>query len=252
MPSRIAGFRKRLTDHDPLIGTWVKTPSPIIAEVLGLSGLDVTCIDTEHAPFGRLELDQSIAAFRAADMPNLVRTADDSAREIRNALDCGATGIVVPHVTTAEQARAIVKASHFGDQGRGYAGSHRAAGYTTNAMADNLADNRDQTTVIVQIEDIAALDNVADIAAVDGVDCLFIGRIDLAVAMQKTIFDSEVLDAVKSICDEARNASTAVGMFAPNTEELPAWLEAGASLFLLSSDQSLLLTGANTLAQSMP
>jgi 2-keto-3-deoxy-L-rhamnonate aldolase RhmA len=119
-------------------------------------------------------------------------------------------------------------------------------------MADNLADNRDQTTVIVQIEDIAALDNVADIAAVDGVDCLFIGRVDLAVAMQKSIFDSEVMDAVKSICDEARTASTAVGMFAPNTEELPAWLEAGASLFLLSSDQSLLLTGANTLAQSMP
>ena len=252
MPSRIAGFRKRLTDHDPLIGTWVKTPSPIVAEVLGLSGLDVTCIDTEHAPFGRLELDQSIAAFRAADMPNLVRTADDSPTEIRNALDSGATGIVVPHVTTAEQARAIVKASHFGDQGRGYAGSHRAAGYTTKAMADNLADNRDQTTVIVQIEDIAALDNVAEIAAVDGVDCLFIGRVDLAVAMQKTIFDSEVIDAVKTVCDVAKSSSTAVGMFIPNTEELPAWLEAGASLFLLSSDQSMLLAGANALAQSMP
>jgi len=252
MPSRITGFRKRLTDRDPLIGTWVKTPSPIIAEVLGLSELDAICIDTEHAPFGRLELDQSIATFRAADMPNLVRTADDSAREIRNALDCGATGIVVPHVTTAEQARAIVQASHFGDQGRGYAGSHRAAGYTTKAMADNLADNRDQTTVIVQIEDIAALDNVADIAAVDGVDCLFIGRVDLAVAMQKTIFDSEVIDAVKMICDVAKSNSTAVGMFIPNTGELPEWLEAGASLFLFSSDQSLLLAGANTLAQSMP
>ncbi|MDH5619950.1 MAG: aldolase/citrate lyase family protein [Gammaproteobacteria bacterium] len=252
MPSRIAGFRKRLTGRDPLIGTWAKTPSPIIAEVLGLSRLDVVCIDTEHAPFGRLELDQSIAAFRAADMPNLVRTADDSAREIRNALDCGATGIVVPHVTTAEQARAIVKASHFGDQGRGYAGSHRAAGYTTKAMADNLAANRDQTTVIVQIEDIAALDNVAEIAAVDGVDCLFIGRIDLAVAMQKSASDPAVLDAVRRICDDCEAAGTAIGMFTPDVAELPDWQKAGASLFLLSSDQSLLLAGANALAKSIP
>ena len=252
MPSRIAGFRKRLTDREPLIGTFVKTPSPIIAEVFGLTSLDAVCVDTEHAPFGRLELDQSIAAFRAADMPNLVRTADDSAKEIRNALDSGATGIVVPHVTTAEQALAIVKASHSGDQGRGYAGSPRAAGYTTKAMADHLADSGEQTTVILQIEDIAALDNVAEIAAVDGVDCLFIGRVDLAVAMQKSVFDTEVMEAVKAICDTARSSSTTIGMFTPSVEELPAWQQAGASLFLLGSDQSMLLAGANSLAQSIP
>ncbi len=252
MPSRIASFRKRLTDREPLVGTFVKTPSPIIAEVLGLTSLDAACIDTEHAPFGRLELDQSIAAFRAADMPSLVRTADDSAREIRNALDSGATGIVIPHVTTAEQARAIVKASHFGDQGRGYAGSTRAAGYTKKAMADHLADSRERTTVILQIEDIAALDNVAEIAAVDGVDCLFVGRVDLAVAMRKSVFDSDVMEAVKAICVAARSASVAVGMFTPSVEELPVWQKAGASLFLLSSDQSMLLAGADALVQSMP
>ena len=117
-------------------------------------------------------------------------------------------------------------------------------------MADNLADNRDQTTVIVQIEDLAALDNVAEIAAVDGVDCLFIGRIDLAVAMGKGPSDPPVFDAVRKICVDCGDA--AVGMFTPDTAELPDWQEAGASLFLLSSDQSMLLAGANALAQSIP
>ncbi len=245
------GFRKRLLDRETILGTFVKTPSPIVAEVLGLSDLDAFCIDTEHAPFGRLELDQSIAAFRAADKPCLVRTADDSPREIRNALDSGATGIVVPHVTSAQQARAIVRASHFGDQGRGYAGSPRAAGYTTKPMADHIADSRERTTVIVQIEDIAALSNVAEIAAVEGVDCLFIGRVDLAVAMQKGVSDPTVIEAVRKICADCGGAAT-TGMFTPSVSELPDWQAAGASLFLLSSDQSMLLAGANALAQSIP
>jgi 2-keto-3-deoxy-L-rhamnonate aldolase RhmA len=245
-------FRKRLQNRETLIGTFVKTPSSIVAEVLGLSDLDAFCIDTEHAPFGRLELDQSIAAFRAADKPCLVRTADDSPREIRNALDSGATGIVVPHVTSADQARAIVRASHFGDQGRGYAGSPRAAGYTTKPMPKHLADSRERTTIILQIEDIAALDNVPEIAAIDGVDCLFVGRVDLAVAMQKTVSDPAVLDAVRRICSDCEGSSSAVGMFTPSISELPDWQAAGASLFLLSSDQSMMLAGANALSQSIP
>ena len=108
-------FRSRLIAQDLLIGTFIKTPSSIVAEVLGLTDLDVVCVDTEHAPFGRLEADLCIAALRAADMPSLVRVASDSSTEIRSALDSGASGILVPHVTSAEQATAIVSAAHFGD-----------------------------------------------------------------------------------------------------------------------------------------
>lgn len=244
-------FRKRLTNHDLLIGTFMKTPSPIVAEILGLSDLDVHCIDTEHAPFGRLETDLCVGAFRAADRPSLVRVADDSPTEIRCALDSGATGILVPHVTSADQAAAIVRAAHFGDGGRGYAGSPRAAEYTTKSMADHIADSRDRTTVVVQIEDIAALGQVAQIAAVDGVDALFVGRVDLAVAMQKSVSDKQVLATVRDICAAGQSAGTAVGMFTPNLEEIPDWRDAGASLFLLSSDQSMILAGANALAQSI-
>ncbi len=250
MTARIAAFRDRLVGGERLIGTFLKTPSPIAAEVLSRSSLDVFCIDTEHAPFGRLETDYCVGAFMSADRPCLVRVADDSPASIRNALDSGATGLLVPHVSSAEQAAAIVKAAHFGEGGRGYAGSPRAAGYTTKPMQDHLTDSGRQTAVVVQIEDLVALDNVADIAAVDGVDALFVGRIDLAVAMKKSPADPAVIDAVRRICADAQGAGAAIGMFTPDPGEIPEWLEAGASLFLLSSDQSMILSGANELASA--
>ena len=245
------GFRNQLRRGELVVGTFLKTPSPIAAEVLGRSTLDAFCIDVEHAPFGRLELDLCVAAFRAADRPCIVRTANDSSTEIRNALDSGATGVLVPHVTSATQASAIVKSAHFGEGGRGFAGSTRASEFTAKSMPDHLADSGAQTTVIVQIEDLAALPNVTDIASVDGVDAIFVGRIDLAVAMGKSPMDAAVIDAVKRICAEAAAAGTTIGMFTPDLAEIPEWRKAGASLFLLSSDQSMMLAGANELGEAV-
>jgi 2-keto-3-deoxy-L-rhamnonate aldolase RhmA len=242
-------FRNRLRNSELLVGTFVKTPSSIVAEVLARSKLDLHCIDAEHAPFGRLETDHCVAAFRSAGIPVLVRVPSDSPHDIRNALDSGATGILVPHVTGAEQAQAIVKAAHYGDGGRGYAGSTRAAEFSSKSMPNHLADSREQTTVIVQIEDIAALDHVAEIAAVEGVDALFVGRIDLAVAMGKPVLDKAVITAVRTVCDAAKSAGTALGMFTPDFAEIPGWIESGASLFILGSDQGFILSGANALAE---
>jgi 2-keto-3-deoxy-L-rhamnonate aldolase RhmA len=204
-------------------------------------------LDTEHAPFGRLEIDGCVAALRVADQPCLVRLAANTPGEIRNALDSGATGIVVPHVRSVEEARSIVAAARFGEGGRGYSGSTRAADFGTKAHRDYMFDSDTRTAIVAQIEDLAALDAVGAIAAVDGIDCVFVGRIDLAVAMQKEPFGPEVLETVSRICAAGRATGT-VGMFCPNTEEIPRWRTLGASLFLTSSDQGLLLSGARILA----
>jgi 2-keto-3-deoxy-L-rhamnonate aldolase RhmA len=247
MGQRIANFRASLLHRAALIGTFIKTPSPIICEVLAQSLLDVVCLDAEHAPFGRVEIDSCIAALRAADQPSLVRLGAGTAADIRNALDCGATGILVPHVASVAQARAIVQAARFGEGGRGYSGATRAAQFGAKAMRDHIDDSHAQTAIIVQIEDLAALDSVADIAAVDGIDCLFIGRVDLAVAMGKDPLAPEVIATVAAICASARTARVALGMFSPSMAEVGRWREAGASLFLLGSDQSFLLSGARAL-----
>ena len=118
-------------------------------------------------------------------------------------------------------------------------------------MTDHLQDSATQTTIVLQIEDIAALDNVAAIAAVDGVDCLFVGRVDLAVGMRKSVTDADVVAAVQNVCATGQKTNTRIGMFTANYDELPDWRKRGASLFLLSSDHALALDGANRLAQLM-
>jgi 2-keto-3-deoxy-L-rhamnonate aldolase RhmA len=241
-------FRQRLLAREPIIGTFIKTPSPIMAEVLSLSELDVVAVDAEHAPFGHLEADLCIGTFRAKGMPSLVRVAEDSPTALRNALDSGASGVVVPHVTSPEQAARIVSMCHFGAGGRGFAGATRAADFGRQPMADYLDQSARNTAVIVQIEDLPALEQVADIAAVEGVDALFIGRTDLAVAMQKSPMDATVIAAVEKICEDCLGAGKPIGLFTPDLGELPRWRELGASLFLLGSDHGMVLEGANRLA----
>lgn len=242
------GFRARLLAREPLIGTWVKTPSHIVAEVLGLTGLDCIALDAEHAPFDRGAIDVSIAALRAANMPSLVRIPHNAAEHVLSALDCGASGIVAPHVKSAEEAEALVQSCRYGPGGRGYAGSSRAAGYTTSPMDENLRRGNEETAIIAQIEDLEALEAIDDIASVGGIDCFFIGRIDLTVAYSASSpNDERVVAAVERICEVARAAGRSIGMFVGDMNEIPKWREAGASLFILKSDHAFMLEGAKNL-----
>jgi 2-keto-3-deoxy-L-rhamnonate aldolase RhmA len=178
-------------------------------------------------------------------MPSLVRVPSGTAEHVLNALDCGASGVVIPHVVSASQAEGLVKAAHYGAGGRGYAGSTRAAGFAGKAIRNHLQESAASTTLILQIEDLDALENIEAIAAVDGIDCLFIGRIDLTVALgADSPQDPQVVSAVERICKVARAANKRIGMFVPDAAEAQTWIERGASLFLLESDQVFLLRGA--------
>lgn len=243
-----ADFRTRLRAREPLLGVWMKTPSPIVAEVLGQAPLDCVCIDAEHAPFDRLAIDGCVAAFRAASKPSLVRVPAAREEHILGALDCGASGVVIPHVTSAEEAAKIAKASHYGVGGRGFAGSTRAAGYGALGLGAHLKASRAGTSVIAQIEDVEAVERIDAIAAVEDIDCLFIGRIDLTVALgADTPAHPSVVEAVERICAAGAAAGRAIGMFVGDLQEIPRWRAAGASLFLLKSDQAFLLEGAQGL-----
>ena len=243
-------LKTRIAAGEQLVGTFVKTPSAVLCEVLGKTTLDMVCLDAEHAPFDRLVQDQCLYALRSEGMSSLVRVPSASHDYILNALDCGATGVVVPHVTSAQMAADIVAVSHFGAGGRGYAGSTRAAGYTRKPMARHLEDSGRETVVIAQIEDLEALDDIDAIAAVEGIDCLFVGRVDLTVALgASSPADARVVEAVERVCGAGRSAGRPVGMFVGDLSEIPHWQQAGASVFLLSSDHSFLIQGANSLVE---
>lgn len=248
--ARLSTFRDRLRRGDRLLGTFVKTPHPVVVEVLGESPLDCLCIDAEHAPFDRGDLDLAILAARAADMPALVRVPHAEPSAILNVLDLGATGVIVPHVATLAAAQAAAIACRYGSGGRGYAGSPRAAAFGTRTLADNIARAATAVVLIAQIEDADALAAIDDIAAVDGIDALFVGRMDLTVSLgAQSPNDEVVVRAVQQICAVAQRHGRAVGMFTPTIEETHQWFDAGASLFVLQSDQQWLLQGARALRQ---
>jgi 2-keto-3-deoxy-L-rhamnonate aldolase RhmA len=246
-------FRRRLLAHELLIGTFVKTPHPCVIELLGSSPLDCACLDAEHAPFDRSTLDVGLLAGRAANLPVLVRIPRAHPADILNALDLGAAGVVIPHVASAEDAQAVARAARYGPGvGRGYAGSTRAAGYGSRSMSDVIDDANRNVVVIAQIEDAAALEHLDAIAGVEGIDALFIGRMDLTVSLgARSPNDEQVINAVQAVCASARRHSRAVGMFTPTVEEARRWTAEGASLFLLASDQQWIVQGARELVAAL-
>ncbi len=251
IPRDPSEFRKRLRGGERLLGTFVKTPHPVIVELLGLTSLDCVCIDAEHAAFDRHALDMSILAARAAKLPSLVRVACADPADILNALDLGATGVVLPHVVSSASALAAAALCRYGPGGRGYAGSTRAANYTTRSMADTIRSANAEVTVVAQIEDAEALAEIDAIAALDDIDALFIGRMDLTVSLGASSPDDPiVVSAVTRICEAGRRAGRAVGMFTSSVDEAHRWFAADATFFLLASDQQWILQGASELRRA--
>ena len=240
-------LRERLQAGELLVGTWIKTPHPHVTEVLALSALDLLVLDAEHAPFDRAALDLCILAARAGNKPVLVRPASGNHDQILNALDCGADGVIVPHIRSANEARELVRACHYVRGGRGFAGSTRAAGYTTARMTEHRIAAK-QVAVIAQIEDVEAVEAIEEIAAVEGIDAVFIGRADLTISYAAvTLDDPIVVAAVERICSAGKAAGRTVGMFVGRVDDVPGWRVQGASLFVLQSDQEFLLKGAAAL-----
>ncbi|MGB7404269.1 MAG: aldolase/citrate lyase family protein [Pacificimonas sp.] len=248
---RWSTFASRLRSAEPILATWVKTPHPHVVEVLALSELDALVLDAEHAPFGRAALDACILAARATDMPVLVRPAANNPAAILQSLDGGALGVVIPHVCSAKEAAAAVKACRYEPGGRGFAGSTRAAGYTTKGMAAHRSTSG-EPLVIAQIEDVEALDDLSGICSTEGLDAVFVGRADLTVSLEAASPDDKrVVEAVEGVCAAARDAGLPVGMFLGRASDMAMWRERGTDFFFLQSDQEFLLAGAKRLVESV-
>lgn len=242
---KIAGFRARMLAGDFLAGTFLKTPALELVEVLAMSGLDFLCLDAEHSPFDRGRIDACLAIGRALDFPILVRVGSGTAENILQAMDSGAVGIVVPHVYTVEKAQDMARAARFGHHGRGYAGSTRWAGFTTNTMVDLLEKSRSETIVIAQIEEPEGVDAAAEIAAVEGIDGLFVGPADLAVAYGVTDPNAPVLQtALQKVGDATQATGKCYMSFVPNAVKAADWVKYGMTMFFIGSEHSWMLNGA--------
>lgn len=226
------------------VGTFVKTASAHVIEILAMSQLDFVVVDAEHAPFDRRDIDLMVLAGRASGLPVAVRVPDSEAATLLSALDLGAAGLVVPHVDTAEQACALVARVRFRGGQRGFSSSPRSAGYGSLSMKQALAQG-DGAMLLCQIESARAVEEAEAIAAVDGVDALFIGRADLALSMG---FDNTAEPAVERAVDHiiavTKAAGKIVAIAVGNMAERERYAARGAEWFVVGTDQGLLRKGA--------
>jgi len=238
-------LKQRMANRERLVGTFIKTPAYEVIEVLAKSGLDFMVIDAEHAPFDRARMDQCLAMGRALNFPLLVRVPDGEPSSILQALDSGATGIVVPHVDSVEKAHRVAKSARFGHGGRGYAGSTRWADFATRPMKDVLAQSTTETIVVVQIEEPEGVEAAAGIAAIDGVDCLFAGPADLAVCYGETDITSDpVRNAIRVTGDACEANGKSYMTFAPNAAPTSELAALGVNMFCVASEHSFMLQAA--------
>ena len=239
-----SGFRERLTAGESMLGTFIKTPGVQAIEVLGDVGLDFVVIDAEHGPWDRSAIDLAVLAAKASGIDALVRVEGTGA--ILTALDCGATGVMVPHVFNAQIAREVVDACRYRGGRRGFSNSTRAGGYGRLGLTAHMDAGDSRTTVIAMLEDPEALEHIDAIVAVNGIDAFFLGRGDLTVALGESSTDAApVRAAIARFVSAVTTAKKPLCAFVNSSSEIAALRALGVSTFILSSEQGLLRLAAN-------
>lgn len=232
-------FRQRLLGGERLLGSFIKTPTSHSIEILGDIGFDFVVIDEEHAPFDKAAVDVAVLAARAAGTAALVRVSSQAT--ILSALDCGAEGILVPHVATVAKAKSVAAASRYRHGTRGYSPSGRSGRYGGDTSWPYIDRSDAKVATIAMIEDPSALEDIEEIVTVEGIDAFFVGRGDLTLALNASSSSSdEVSAAVAKVTKAAKVVGKPVAVMAGTREEGDAFAAMGATAFILSSDQGFI------------
>lgn len=242
-------FKSALKGSRPLIGTWCMLNSATAVEALGRSGFDWMLLDGEHAPLELADAMSQLRALAGSSSTPIVRIASNDPILFKRFLDAGATTIMLPYVQSAEDAQAAVKAMHYPPLGaRGVAVMHRASQY--GRVRDYLKTVGDSLCLIVQLETPAALARLEDIAAVPGVDALFIGPGDLSATMGYLGEPDhpKVQEAVVDAFARARRVGIPIGILAPNAAAAERYIAMGFSFVSVANDLALLVQNADAAA----
>ncbi|WP_127129910.1 HpcH/HpaI aldolase/citrate lyase family protein [Georgenia sp. SYP-B2076] len=258
MPLRLSPtFRDALAaEHErgaaarPLAGMWVCSGSPLVAEICAGAGLDWVLIDMEHSPNGLESVLGQLQAVAAYPVTPVVRVPIGDVVTIKQVLDLGAQNLLVPMVSSADEARAAVEAVRYPPRGRRGVGSALARSARWNRVDGYLADADAHVSLFVQIETAEGVEAAAEIAAVDGVDGVFVGPSDLAASMGLLGQQSHpgVVAAVRRAFEAVRAAGKPVGVNAFEAAVAHAYIDAGATFVLVGADVAMLARGSEALA----
>jgi 2-keto-3-deoxy-L-rhamnonate aldolase RhmA len=248
-----AGFRAKVLSGAWLAGTFINLGSALTAEIAANAGFDWLMIDQEHGPGGEETLLSQLQAVTGTGVSPVVRIAANEEPRFKRVLDLGASGVMVPHVNSAEEAARAVASVRYPPWGhRGVSRLNRAAGFGTN-FDSYYATAHLITATIVQIETLEALKQVEAIAGVDGVDALFVGPLDLSTNMgiPGQFEHPRMLEARRSVAKAARNHGKAAGLLLGAPSQIAAAREDGFSLVALGSDGGAVTTGLRQTAAAL-
>ena len=230
-------FKRRLRAGETLIGCWCSLANPITTEILGIADFDWLLLDGEHSPNDVTTFIPQLMALKDSASAPVVRPSWNDAVEIKRLLDAGFYNVLVPFVQSADDARRAVAATRYPPAGiRGVSVAQRNNRFGT--VADYFRDINAQITVLVQIESRAGLDAAAEIAAVDGVDGIFVGPSDLAAALGHLGNPGEpsVQAAIAQVFAVAKAAGKPTGILTPVEADARRYLAMGATFVAVGSD----------------
>ena len=242
----------RAAGPHPPIGTMIVSASPIVAEATGHAGFDWGVIDMEHAPADTMHVLQILQAVGNTKMVPVVRVPWNEPVMVKRVLDAGAATVLFPFVQNADEAAHAVASTRYPPRGvRGISHMSRASKY---GAAPNYVGSADADMgVIVELETPQALERLEEIAAVPGVDALFIGPADLSASMGHVgrFAHPEVLQAMADAARRCRAAGIPLGTVGGSADVVTQYRAMGFRFIAVSSDQGLLMAGARAAVQAL-
>lgn len=231
--------KEKLVAGQTVVGTWLNLAAPIAAENLAHVGFDFLVIDAEHSPIGLNGVFQCVQGISGSETTPFVRVPWNDTMVIKQVLEAGAWGVVVPMVNSADEAAQAVRAMRFppeGGRSMGALASAYGPGYGAKANAEILA--------VVMIEHIDAIWRASDILAVPGVDVVFIGTGDLALSMGVPLGHPDHEAAVQAVLRAGQAAGKPIGLPCRTAEEVNTRAAQGFRFMDLSSDFRMLMSAA--------
>jgi 4-hydroxy-2-oxoheptanedioate aldolase len=254
-----AEFKEQLRAGKPKMGLFLNSHSPTVAEQLAHSGYDWLLVDSQHGPMNYEKLSSMIGAISSGKAKSLVRVAGYSDRAgIQQSLDLGADGVLVPYINTADEAREAVSCCRYPTAGtRSVYFPQRAT--NKDGLLGYVGNANKNTIVALQVETADCIKNIDEIAAVPGVDLLFLGQNDLCMSMglfEKYEFPNmytspELMAATDKLIAAARKNNVILGLFLFGTARVGEFLKKGFSLISIGNDLHHILTQAGAHVQAL-
>jgi 4-hydroxy-2-oxoheptanedioate aldolase len=250
MPAPRNIFKAALKARQSQIGLWLGLADSYAAELCASAGFDWLLIDGEHAPNDLRSILAQLQAIAPYPTSAVVRPPIGEVHRLKQLLDIGAQTILVPMIETADHARAMVAAVRYPPDGVRGVGSGLARASAFNRIPDYLHTADREICLLLQVESRRALDNLAEILTVDGVDGIFVGPADLAAALGHlgNPGHKEVQDAIEGALTRIIKTGRAAGILTAEEALAKRYLELGASFVAVGTDVSLLSRATSTLA----